>query len=114
QSREGVTLKHNEKLEPGIEFARYAMCKLAAKGNPDMALRLAKQHYGNNERIVRALDIQAQGIDLGNVMKATVEAGTTLDSTWAAPLVDYQNFAGDFVDYLRPRTIIGRFGTDGI
>lgn len=103
-----------EKLEPGIEFARYAMCQLAAKGNPYMAFDLAKRHYGSNERVVKALEMQSQGMRMDTLMKATVEAGTTLDSTWAAPLVDYQNFAGDFVEFLRPQTIIGQFGVGGV
>jgi HK97 family phage major capsid protein len=112
--RLSVEVKNTEKLEPGIEFARYAMCKLASKGNPEMAVRLAKAHYPQNERVVKALDLQATGSNLGMLMKATVEAGTTLDTTWAAPLVDYQNFAGDFVEYLRPRTIIGQFGSGSV
>src|SRR5690606_28467717 len=48
------------------------------------------------------------------VMKATVAAGTTQDDDYAAPLVAYNNYAGDFVEFLRPRTIVGRFGTDGV
>lgn len=103
-----------EKLEPGIEFARYAMCQLAAKGNPYMAFDLAKRHYPTNERVVKALEMQSQGMKMETLMKAAVEAGTTLDSTWAAPLVEYQNFAGDFVEFLRPRTIIGQFGANGV
>lgn len=106
--------KNTQKLEPGIEFARYAMCKLASKGNPMMAFELAKNHYPQNDRIVKALELQSMGRNLATLMKATVEAGTSLDATWAAPLVDYQNFAGDFVDYLRPRTIIGQFGRNGV
>jgi HK97 family phage major capsid protein len=111
----GVTVKNTQKLEPGIEFARYAMCKLAAgKNNPQMAVHLAKTHYPDNERIVKALEFQAAGRSLQGVMKAAVEAGTTLDPTWAAPLVDYQNFAGDFVEFLRPQTIIGQFGAGNV
>lgn len=109
-----ATVKAAEpKLEKGIEFARYAMCQVAAKGDHRMALELAKTHYGKNEKLVNALDYQAKNGGFERIMKATVEAGTTLDATWAAPLVDYQNFAGDFVEYLRPRTIIGQFGVDG-
>lgn len=114
QVRSGVQVKSVEKLDPGIEFTRYAMCKLAAKGNPDMAVRLAKTHYGNHERVIKTLEFQAGGGRLDSVMKLNVEAGTTLDATWAAPLVDYNNFAGDFVEYLRPRTIIGQFGNGSI
>jgi len=48
-------------------------------------------------------------------LKAAVSAGTTTDPTWAAPLVDtYQRFTGDFLEYLRPQTIIGKFGANGV
>jgi HK97 family phage major capsid protein len=109
-----VQARNTEKLEPGIEFARFAMCVLGSKGNEEKAFRLAEKHYPQNERVVRTLKAISDGANLGNIMKATVEAGTTLDATWAAPLVDYQNFAGDFVEYLRPRTIIGQFGQGNI
>lgn len=110
-----VTVQPAEKLEKGIEFARYAMCLMAAKGDHSKALNLAKRHYGRNESIVKALDYQANnGGDFSRIMKATVDAGTSLDSLYAAPLVQYQNFAGDFVDFLRPRTIIGQFGVGGV
>ena len=106
--------KNTEKLEPGILFARYAMCKMASQGNPSMAAELAKSNFPQHEGIVKSLELEARGQKLGGLMKATVEAGTTLDTTWAAPLVDYQNFAGDFVEFLRPRTILGQFGTGNV
>jgi HK97 family phage major capsid protein/HK97 family phage prohead protease len=106
--------KNTEKLEPGILFARYAMCKMASQGNPAMAAELAKSHYPQHESIVKSLELEARGQKMQGLMKATVEAGTTLDTTWAAPLVDYQNFAGDFVEFLRPRTILGQFGNNGV
>lgn len=107
-------VKTEPKLEKGIEFARYAMCLLAAKGDTSKALRIAKTHYSNQNRLLKTLEFQSNGGDLARVMKAAVEAGTTLDATFAAPLVDYQNFAGDFVEFLRPRTIIGQFGQNGV
>ena len=93
--------KVKENLEKGIEFARYAMCLGAAKGDLSTAQRIAEKRYPHSERI-------------NYTLKAAVEAGTTTDATWALPLVEYNQFAGDFVDFLRPRTIIGRFGRDGI
>lgn len=112
--RAPLVAKNTEKLEPGILFARYAMCKMASQNNPAMAVEIAKSKYPQHESIVKTLDLEARGQKMQGLMKATVEAGTTLDTTWAAPLVDYQNFAGDFVEYLRPRTILGQFGTGGI
>ena len=73
------------KLPAGIEFARYAMCLMAAKGNTTQAVEIARKRYPSQGRI-------------HSVLKAAVNAGTTTDPTWAGALVDYQLFAGDFVD----------------
>ena len=106
----GVTLKTVEKLEPGIAMARYAMCLGKAKGDHAKAFRLAEQHYPQSEPIVKLLRAQSEGADLVQIMlsKATVPAGTTTDSTWAAPLVYANTFGGDFISFLRPRTLIGQ------
>lgn len=107
----GVTLKDTEKLEPGIAFARYAMCLGQAKGDHMKAFRLAERHYPKTENVVKLLKAQAEGANLAEMMlfqKATVAAGTTTDSTWAAPLVYAETFMGDFINYLRPRTLIGQ------
>lgn len=101
KAKEFRTPKVTEKMQPGIEFARFAMCLGAAKGDLSTASAIAQKRYPNAERINIAL-------------KAAVEAGTTTDSTWALPLVEYNQFAGDFVEFLRPQTILGRFGSGGI
>lgn len=103
-------LKKTEKLEPGIAFARYAMCLTKAKGNHAVAASLAERHYPLSEGIIRTLKAQAEGFDLKSAFqtKATVAAGTTSGATWAGPLVYAETFAGDFIDYLRPRTLIGQ------
>jgi HK97 family phage major capsid protein len=41
-------------------------------------------------------------------LKAAVNAGDTTTATWASELAYAQNIASEFIDYLRPRTIIGR------
>jgi HK97 family phage major capsid protein len=46
--------------------------------------------------------------EVAQVLKAAVAAGTTTDATWAGPLVDAQTFSGDFIEFLRPRTLIGQ------
>lgn len=90
-----------DRLKPGIEFARYAMCLASAKGFAPQALEIARMRYPDSQRI-------------HTVLKAAVAAGTTTDPTWAGALIDYQNFLGDFVEFLRPQTIIGKFGTGGV
>jgi HK97 family phage major capsid protein len=42
------------------------------------------------------------------LMKAAVDVGTTTDSDFAAPLVNYTVMANEFIEFLRPQTIIGR------
>ena len=95
-----ITVKDN--LPPGIEFARYAIAIASSKGNPMLALEIAKQRYPDQARV-------------HNVLKAAVAAGTTTHVTWASPLAPVDTgFMGDFVDFLRPATIIGKFGQNGI
>jgi len=95
-----ITVRRN--LPPGIEFARYAMCLAAAKGNLMQAHEIAKNVYPEEHRIQ-------------NYIKAQVAAGTAQHVTWAAPLAQADNqFVGDFVEYLRPATIVGKFGQNGI
>ena len=101
EARAGIVLKA-PKLEKGIEFARFAMAVGAAKGNTSQAYDIAKARFGENNDVTTSL-------------KAAVSAGTTTDPTWASPLVDtYQRFTGDFLEYLRPQTIIGKFGAGGV
>lgn len=114
ESRSFAQVKSTKKLEKGILFARYAMCLTEAKGDASKALILAKEHYPDNEDVIKTLEFQAGCGNIGKIIKATVEAGTTLDSTYARPLVNYNNFAGDFVDFLRPQTIVGQFGVGAI
>lgn len=105
QLREGP-----EKLEKGIAMARYAMCLMKAKGNHQVAFNLAAKHFPKTEGVVKTLKAQAEGANLQSLMqmKATVAAGDTLNATWAAPLVDAATFGGDFIEFLRPRTLIGQ------
>jgi HK97 family phage major capsid protein len=112
-ARSGVDfaqVKTVEKLEPGIAFARYAMCLTASKGNHEVAFRLAERHFPQTESVVKTLKAQAEGANLQNMMqiKATVPAGTTTGETWAAPLVYASNWGGDFINFLRPRSLIGQ------
>lgn len=112
----GVTVKNREKLEPGIAAARYAMCLIKAKGNAQVAFQLAQRHYPDTEGVVLTLKAVAEGADLNEmrqavasgIQKATVPAGTTTGETWASPLVYQDTWAGDFVEFTRPRSLIGQ------
>jgi len=101
ESRGGARVMITDQLPKGIEFARFAMCLATAKGNTSQAFEIAKARFPDQTRI-------------HEVLKSAVAAGTTTDPAWAGSLVQYQQFAGDFVEFLRPQTIIGRFGQGGI
>lgn len=105
-----MQIKTNEKLLPGIAAARYAMCLVRAKGNHETAFRLAERHFPHTESVVKTLKAQADGVNMAELMqiKATVPAGTTTDSTWASPLVYANNWGGDFISYLRERSLLGQ------
>lgn len=89
-------------LDKGIMFARYAMCLAAGRGNLMQSFEIAKGRYGENDDVV-------------GVIKAAVAGGTTTAPAWAGSLVEnYPRFMGDFVEFLRPATILGKFGQNGI
>ncbi|MFW8217133.1 phage major capsid protein, partial [Klebsiella pneumoniae] len=73
----------------------------AANGSRSEALEIARKQYPDDAK-------------LHHVLKAAVGAGTTTDPSWAGALVEYQDYAQDFVDFLRPQTIVGRFGQGSI
>lgn len=101
KSHSAAIVKTVKNEEPGIGFAKFALAMYAGKGDPTSAKAFAEHKFGDDIR-------------LQNVMKAAVAAGTTTSPTWAGNLVDYQNLSSEFIDFLRPRTIVGQFGTNGI
>jgi len=93
--RSGVVITASKSnLPKGTGFTRYAIALARAKGNLMQAAEISKAWSDTPE--------------VETVLKAAVAAGTTTDSTWAAPLVEYQNLASEFIELLRPQTIIGR------
>lgn len=105
--RHSVTAKNTQKLEPGLAFARAAKCLALGHLEHRDAIQIAKSLYDGQEDIINATHFL--------VTKAAVAPATTTDSTWAAPLIG--NVGGvfaDFVEYLRPQTILGRFGQNGV
>lgn len=100
--RQHATVKAAKPHEPGIGMARVVRCIGLAKGNMMEAEQIAKRIYADDEVVVNA------------VTKAAVSAGSTTDATWANPLVDDGGPVADFIEFLRPQTIIGKFGLDGV
>jgi len=92
-----------QKLQPGIAFARYARCKGLAYLDHESPRTIAKSLYPDDQALYHALN-----------RKAAVPAANTIDDTWAGYLVTDGGMFADFVEWLRPQTIIGQFGTGNI
>lgn len=97
-----VKAKSQPKLQPGIALTRYLKCMgLASKKNMNI-LDVAGAMYPGDENLVATI-------------KGTIVAGSTVSGTWANDLVGAETSAfADFVEYLRPKTILGKFGSGGI
>jgi HK97 family phage major capsid protein len=78
----------------GIAFVRAACAKLVCNGNLYEAAQYAQRWNDSTPEVALYL-------------KAAVAPGTTTDATWAGPLVN-QNIASDFLELLRPATIVGK------
>ena len=93
RDRQQVIVKGTN-LPKGTAFTRYAMAIAKSNGNLMQAAEIAKGFKDTPE--------------VETVLKAAVAAGTTTDADWARPLVEYQTMAGEFVELLRPETILGK------
>ncbi|CAJ0873090.1 hypothetical protein R6138_01898 [Ralstonia thomasii] len=100
-SADGVTVPDNARIEvksnapKGSAFTRTAMVLAKAKGNLSLAKSLAETHYKDDAVV-------------NGIVKAAVSAGTTTVSAWAGNLIYPEQYAGDFIELLYPKTILGR------
>jgi HK97 family phage major capsid protein len=86
-------------LDPSLGFARVAMCIAASKGIGGEAIRIAEMNFGQSSDVVEAV-------------KTAVGAATTSNNQ--GPAVQYADYAEGFIDYLRAKTILDKFGSNGI
>lgn len=87
-----------KKLEPGIAFARMTIALAAAMGNR----REAAQIYQSNAKWM------AETPQIHKVLMTAIPAADTTTSGWASELAYAENMASEFIEYLRPMTIIGQ------
>jgi len=79
----------------GTAFVRAACAQLVCKGNVRDAAAYAEERWKDSTP------------EVALYLKAAIAAGTTTDATWASPLVN-QNISGEFIELLRPATILGK------
>jgi HK97 family phage major capsid protein/HK97 family phage prohead protease len=88
-----VTIKAD--LPKGTAFTRYVQALAATKGNKMEAIEFAKRWDDSTPEVSLAL-------------KAAVNPGTIAEPAWAAPLAVVTPMANEFLDLLRPATLIGK------
>ncbi len=98
----------DQKRAAGVNFARYVGCLANAKGSPTEALAFAKRRFANDVMLHKTLELRQSMSPSEIVMRAAVDIGTTTDADFASPLVYYTNMANEFIEFLRPLTILGR------
>jgi HK97 family phage major capsid protein/HK97 family phage prohead protease len=89
-------------LPPGIRFARVVKSIGIAKGNIVGAVQVAEAMWPDDKPIA-------------NILKAAIAAGSTTNQPWAGALVSAEGAVfAELLEFLRPQTILGKFGTGGI
>jgi HK97 family phage major capsid protein len=105
-------IRTEPKLDKGIGFTRIVKCIAAGRGNLLQAHELARNTYGDQSEValsVKGLARIGSSNNIDLIERAAVQGGTTTDSDWAGPLVfPYPRLATEFLEFLRPRTILGR------
>lgn len=101
-----VQVKNTQKQEPGVAFAQAAKCLALGSIEHRNATDIAKALYAGRDDVIAATEAL--------VTKAAVAPATTTGTTWAAPLVQVGGVYGDFIEFLRPQSILGRFGVGGV
>lgn len=83
-------------LPPGLRFARFVLAKAAVRAqHADSATEYVKTYFPDDHA-------------LSEFTKAAVGAATTANAQ--GPLLQYTDIATEFIDFLRPLTILGKFG----
>jgi len=88
-----ISVKANVPL--GTAFVRAACAQLVCKGNIRDAVDYAEKRWADSTP------------EVALYLKAAVAPGTTTDATWAGPLIN-QNISNEFIELLRPATILGK------
>lgn len=97
-----VQVKAQPKLAPGVGFARLAKVKALSAMNHEPATVVAERMYGSDSDVLA-------------IVKAAVTPGSNVSGNWASALTGAESTTfADFAAFLRPATILGKFGQGGI
>jgi len=98
-----VQVKDN--LPKGTAYTRYVIAKIIGKNSTSDAIRYAESRPDWMTETPVVVDMLKANLSINT--KAVTNPGTIAEPAWAAPLA-VQRPIDDFLELLRPRTIIGR------
>lgn len=106
-----VTVKGPADLPKGMAFVRFAMAMMASKGDRQLAYDMVRSNRNWKETTPQVEKFLSNPQSFLMVQKVAVDAGDTTTTGWATELADYRYMASEFIEFLRPLTIIGRIPT---
>ena len=95
KSRGGQVISVKPNYPKGIGMARIVIARMHAYKNNQDAAQVAERMWPSNPEIAMAI-------------KTAVAPGDSTTSGWASQLAPYQILATEFIEYLRPMTLVGR------
>ena len=104
-SRVATPIQVKSNVPPGTVFIRSIMALAAGKGDSYRTMEIAKQWNSSTPEVETMVKMLPQ---YEMHMKAAIAAGTTTDATWAGPLSVVRPLLDEFLELLRPRTLLGR------
>lgn len=99
-SREMRVEVSNRNDPKGITFVRAVRAQLMATETNTPINTVIRELYGFG--------------DVANEVRASVNPGTTISGNWGANLFQPNAAAAEFLEYLAPHTLVGKFGANGV
>lgn len=85
-------------VEKGVGYVRIVKALIESRGNPQLALMHAEAQKGWADQTPGVVEY----------LKTAVAGGVTTSSGWASEFVYNQNLVQEFIDILRPQTVLGK------
>lgn len=101
--RRTIPARPEKKADPGIRFAQMVKVRAVSRLDVVPMERVAEKMYGRDSEIAA-------------IIKAGEQVpGSTTSGNWGADLISSEGaVAADFAEYLRPATILGKFGMGNV
>jgi HK97 family phage prohead protease/HK97 family phage major capsid protein len=117
------TIFARDSVPKELAYVLHVKCEILARleNNGSTPLDIAKSYYPDMQQLHNVLQAEkGMGTTMQKafinhmIMKANVTGMNVGDAAGGGALAQYQLYSGDFVEWLRPQTIVGKFGTGNV